>query len=411
HKDHVLQFSSLGSFFGKDQVSDFKNRDQFGLAFIPDQRTETVFYQENYTFKLDYTDPISKQVKLEVGSQYDINDVGNEYAVFNDDAGVWVVDSSFTNNFTFVQKVLGVYGTGAYEREKWGVKLGLRVENTDLRTELVTTNQENNQFYTNLFPTLHTSYKFTPLFSLQAGYSRRIYRPRLWDLNPFFNIRNNFNIRMGNPQLQPEYADSYELTGILILEKISLNAGVYHLFTTDVIERVSFPENNVNITRPENIGTRSKYGIELNGKYTPLKWMTVNGDFNYGQFYRDGTFLDQTFDFSANQWTARMTVKFGLPKSIDLELTGNMESDVRTIQGTTSGFAFLDAGLRKKIKGGKAIVNVAVRDVFASRINESTAFQNDYYVYSFSQRGRFFTLGFSYSFGKGEAMTYSGRMH
>jgi outer membrane receptor protein involved in Fe transport len=409
-KDHVLQFSTLGSFFGKDQNSDFANRDQFGLAIVPDQRTEANFYQEDYTFKLDYVDPISDKITIELGSQYDINDVGNEYAVFNDDSGVWVPDSAFTNNFIFNQKVLGVYGTAAYELKKWGVKVGLRVEDTDLKTKLVTTGQENDQLYTNLFPTFHTSYKFTPLFSLQAGYSRRIYRPRLWDLNPFFNIRNNFNIRMGNPELKPEYADSYELTGILILEKVSLNAGVYHLFTTSVIERVSFPENNVNITRPENIGTRSKYGVEVNGKYTPTAWMTINGDFNYGQFYRSGSFLDQNFDFNANQWNARMTMKFGLPKSIDLELTGNIESDVQTVQGQTSGFAYLDAGLRKKIKGGRAIVNFAVRDIFTSRINESTAFQNDYYVYNHSMRGRFFTLGFSYSFGKGEAMTYSGRM-
>lgn len=410
-KEHVLQFSTLGSFFGKDQQSDFANRDQFGIAVVPDQRTETVFYQEDYTFKLDYVDPLSKMIKIELGSQYDINDVGNEYAVFNDDNGVWVVDSAFTNNFIFNQKVLGVYGTGSYEREKWGLKVGLRVEDTDLKTKLVTTGQENNQLYTNFFPTVHTSYKFTPLFSLQAGYSRRIYRPRLWDLNPFFNIRNNFNIRMGNPELKPEYADSYELTGILIFEKVSLNAGVYHLFTTSVIERVSFPENNVNITRPENIGTRSKYGVEVNGKYTPTAWMTINGDFNYGQFFRDGAFLNQDFDFSGNQWNARMTVKFAMPKAIDLEMTGNVESDVKTVQGQSSGFAYLDAGVRKKIKGGRAIVNFAVRDIFASRINENTANQNDYYLYSYSRRGRFFTLGFSYSFGKGEAMTYSGRMH
>ena len=55
---------------------------------------------------------------------------------------------------------------------------------------------------------------------MQAGYSRRIYRPRLWDLNPFFNIRNNFNIRVGNPNLLPEFTDSYEVTSIFNLKKV-----------------------------------------------------------------------------------------------------------------------------------------------------------------------------------------------
>ena len=90
---------------------------------------------------------------------------------------------------------------------------------------------------------------------MQAGYSRRIYRPRLWDLNPFFNIRNNFNIRTGNPDLLPEFTDSYELTSIFNLEKASINTSIYHRYTTEVVERISTFENNVNTTMPMNIGT------------------------------------------------------------------------------------------------------------------------------------------------------------
>ena len=127
-----------------------------------------------------------------------------------------------TNRFDYRQGVLGAYATGAYEGERWGVKAGLRVEQTELNTELVNTSETNNQSFANLFPTLHTSYKVSEAVSVQAGYSRRIFRPRLWDLNPFFNIRNNFNVRVGNPELQPEFTDSYELTSIFILGQLSL---------------------------------------------------------------------------------------------------------------------------------------------------------------------------------------------
>jgi hypothetical protein len=68
-----------------------------------------------------------------------------------------------------------------------------------------------------------------------------------------------------------------------------------------------------------------------------------------------------------------------------------------------------DLGLRKKFMKGKAVVNLSVRDVFASRIRETIADQPDFYIYSRRYRGRFVTLGFSYGFGKGEAMEYSGR--
>lgn len=410
-EDHVLMFSTLGSFFGKDQESEFENQYTFGTEAGSGQLTETDFYQADYTFKLDYTNPITDKLTLETGALYEINDVGNDYAVFSDDNGQWVLDSNFTNNFEYDQKVFGAYATGAYEGEKWGVKVGLRAENTYLHTLLTTTDESNVQNYTNLFPTLHTSYKFTSRFSLQAGYSRRIFRPRLWDLNPFFNIQNNYNIRTGNPNLLPEYADSYELTGIMIFEKASLTASIYHLYTTDVVERVSYFQDNVTITTPQNVGTRNKTGFELNGKYAPAKWFSVNGDFNYGYFTRTGTFEDQNFDFNGNQWSVKFTTKFKLPADIDLEFTPNYQSSYKTVQGEVSGFAFADAGIRKKIWKGKAVINLGVRDIFASRIRESLVTQPTFESYSFSQRGRFITLGFSYSFGKGEAMSYTGRRH
>jgi hypothetical protein len=82
---------------------------------------------------------------------------------------------------------------------------------------------------------------------------------------------------------------------------------------------------------------------------------------------------------------------------------------VQTVQGIRSGNIFADLGVRKKLMNGKAIVNLSVRDVFASRIRETNTFQPDFYTYSFSQRGRFIVLGFSYGFGKGEAMEFSGQ--
>ncbi len=408
-EDHVLMFSTLGSFFGKEQKSDFTNTAIFGTDVDPNQKTETNFYQRDFTFKLDYTNPISDRITVETGALYEINDVGNDYAVFNEENGIFVPDYGLTNDFEYVQKVLGVYGTGSYEGERWGVKVGLRVESTDLNTLLVDTDQKDSQNYTDFFPSVHTSYKINEMFSLQAGYSRRIFRPRLWDLNPFFNIRNNYNIRRGNPKLQPEYADSYEVTGIFIFEKVSLNASAYYLYTTDVRERVSFSEDNVTVTMPINIGTNDKIGLELNGKYSPEKWLTFNWDFNYGYFDRKGSFEDQSFDFTGDQWSAEITTKIKLPAKFTVEVSGNYRSEYETVQGDVSGFAFANAGLRKDFMKGKLVASMGVRDIFASRFRENYVYQPTFNNYSFSQRGTFFTLGLSYGFGKGETMTYSGR--
>ncbi len=407
-EEHTLLVSFLGRFFGKDQSSQFTNIPDYGEIYFDDQQTDTEFQQADYTLKIDYTDPLGEKVTIESGLQYVINDVGNDFEVRNLEDGQWVPDPDLTNDFEYDQRVLGVYGTGAYEGKKWGAKLGLRVEATDLNTLLVNTDELNDQNYVDLFPTLHSSYKLTENFSLQAGYSRRIYRPRLWDLNPFFNIRDNFNIRKGNPDLAPEYTDSYEFTGIIDLDKASINTSLYHRYTTDVIERVSFVEDNVTTTIPMNIGSNKSTGFEVNVKYEPLKWFTLTGDFNINGFVREGELEGQSFDFDGDQWTSRMTTTVNLPLSIDLELTGNFESAYRTVQQEISRNAYADVGLRKKIIGGKGVINLAVRDLFASRIIKGTIDEPEYYLYTENTRGRFFTMGFSYGFGKGEAMTYSG---
>jgi outer membrane receptor protein involved in Fe transport len=345
---------------------------------------------------------------MELGSQYVINDVGNDYAVRDLIDGIWVTNPDLTNNFEYNQKVFGIYGTGSYEGEAWGFKGGMRIEITDLNTLLTNTNEKNSQNYTDYFPSAHISYKVDQRISLQSGYSKRIFRPRLWDLNPFFNIRNDFNIRRGNPNLKPEYTDSFEITSIFAYNKISFNAGMYYLYTTDVVERVTFFEDNVSITTPQNIGTSHTTGIELNFKYSPATWLTLNGDFNYGFFIRNGEFEDQLFDFNGDKWSSRLTGKFKLPANFELELTGNHQSGYRTVQSDVSAVTFADLGLRKKIGKGKFVIDLAVRDLFETRIAEFEIAQPEYYLYGYETRGRFFTLGLSYGFGKGEAMTYSG---
>ena len=158
-----------------------------------------------------------------------------------------------------------------------------------------------------------------------------------------------------------------------------------------------------------NIGTNRATGIELNGKYSATKWFSINGDFNYNRFSREGSFEGTSFDFSADQWSSKITTKVKLPADIDFEVTGRYQSKEKTVQGEISDNLFADLGLRKKILKGRAVFNISIRDIFASRIRESRTSQPTFYVYSWGQRGRFMTLGFSYGFGKGEAMEFSGQ--
>ena len=409
HKEQNLLFSALGSSFSKDQVSSFQNTTTFGDIEDFQQKTRTDYALEDYTFKLDYVHPFLEKYTLETGSQYIINSVTNDFAVSDLVNGEWVNNPNLTNIFDFDQNVLAVYSTIAYEGEKWGIKLGIRAENTDLKTLLENANETNTKKYTDFFPSGRTSYKVNDNFSLQAGYSRRIRRPRLRELNPFSNIRNNYSISTGNPNLQPEYTDSYEITCIHKIGKASLNWSLYNRYTVEVIERITYFQDNVSISRPENVGRNTTTGIELNGKYSPLNWLSLNGDFNLNYFNRNGDFEMTSFDFKGNRWSTRITSKLKLPAEFDVEISGDYRSKFLTVQGEVADIIFADFGLRKKIFKGKIILNMSVRDVFASRISENTTIQPEFYVFNSRQRGRFVSFGISYGFGKGEAMQFSGQ--
>ncbi len=410
NEDHQLLFSAIGRYFGKDQSSMFFNENIQGASGQVDQLTATNFEEGKFTFNLDYTKPFESNWTIEVGAQYLKNDVNNDFEVRNkNDRGVFIIDEGLTNIFQYAQNVLGAYTTVAYEGKVWGIKGGLRLENTDLSTFLVNTSESNDQNFTNFFPSFHSSFKLSENISFQAGYSRRIFRPRLWDLNPFFNIRNNFNVRVGNPNLLPEYTDSYEVGAIVIRDKVSFNTNLYYRYTTDKIDRISNFEDGKNYWLPVNIGTSKAPGIETNFKYTPTKKLVINGDANYNVFIREGKLGDQDFEFSANQWFAKLSTKYKISKALDVEVTGRYESEVQTIQGIETDNLFADFGLKYKLKGGKSVLNFSVRDVFASRVRQVTIDQDDLYLFTSRQRGRFITLGYSYSFGKGEAMHYSGR--
>ncbi|MFC4095732.1 TonB-dependent receptor domain-containing protein [Euzebyella saccharophila] len=414
NEDQMLLVSATGNLFAKDQTSDFEN------LYVTDgladelQRSRTDFGQADYIFKIDYTHPWAEKYTIETGSQYQINDVENDFAISNFNGATYIEDPNLTNVFEWTQKVLGLYGTAAYEGEKWGIKMGMRFEDTQVNTLLENTNERNDQNYNNFFPSGHTSYKFSDNLSLQAGYSKRIFRPRLWDLNPFINIRNNINRRSGNPDLLPEYTDSFEVTSIYKIGNLNMNVGVFYRVTEDVVETIV--ENIVledgkdaTLSRPENIGTNNTTGVEFNAKYIPVRWLSFTNDFNYSRFSREGEFDGSSFDFSGNQWTNRLMTKIKLPADVDIELVGNYQSDYRTLQQEVTENLFMDFGARKKIFKGKAILNLSVRDVFASRIRETQTFNDAFYRRDFGQQGRFITFGISFGFGKGEAMEFSGQ--
>ena len=160
NEDHKLIFTAIGDLFAKEKNSDFTQTNSNN-----DQKTDSDFEELTQTYKFDYTNPIDDAIEFEAGSQYVIADIKNDYKVENKINNTWEIDQNQTNNFELLQKVFALYSTFGYEIGDWGVKAGLRLENTDLKTELTNTNENNNRNYTDWFPSFHTSYNINKRYS------------------------------------------------------------------------------------------------------------------------------------------------------------------------------------------------------------------------------------------------------
>lgn len=409
NKDKTLTLSALGSSFAKDKLSNYQNERISGEYTDFDQRVANDYGHAEYSFQGDYIHPFSKSSELEVGFKYVMLDIFNDFNLANLENNTWIVDEDLNNNFDFDQKILGAYTTYGFEVNKFGLKMGVRMESTVLNTLLVTTNEAGRQDYSNVFPSIHSSYNVSESFSVQMGYSKRISRPRNWDLNPFPSFKDNLNLSMGNPNLLPEFTDSFEVNGIQTWDFGSLSGAVYHRQTDGVIERVVTVQDSLTIRTPMNLGESATTGVELNGSFDPTKWFTLLVDANWSSFNRTGRLEGKSFDFSNTRWSTELTTKFKFPGDIDAEIRGNYRSAVEGVQGVSRDYLYVDFGIKKKLFKGRAVVNFSVRDVFKSRNYITEADLTDFYRYSESIRGwQQMVLGLSYGFGKGEAMEFSG---
>ena len=65
--------------------------------------------------------------------------------------------------------------------------------------------------YLGLFPTVNLIYELSENQNISLGYNRRINRPRGWFINPFPSRSSRTNIFQGNPDLDPAFANAFEL--------------------------------------------------------------------------------------------------------------------------------------------------------------------------------------------------------
>lgn len=371
-------------------------------------------FNRMWTFQADYVHPLGKPEegkargrgrrdakRLETGFRGSFRNIGNDYKVdeLNTETGDWERLENVSNEFDYQEDILAYYAMAQSSFGRLKYQLGLRAEYTRLRTELINTGETNDRDFLNLFPTAHFTYALSKEHSWQLSYSRRVRRPRFWELNPFYTFQNPLNFRSGNPNLNPEFTHSMETGYLFFGENMTLTTSLFYRHTTGVIQRISeVQEDGVTLTMPQNLATQDDSGLEIALTLNPTDWFQLNASSNifYGVISSDNPELDnlEAEFFTVN---GRGNARFTLNSKTNAQLTGFYRAPRNIAQGRVKAFYGLDFALTRDILKDKGNISFRVRDIFNSRKWRSSVEDETFTIVSERQwRPRQFILGFSY---------------
>lgn len=352
--------------------------------------------------KIDYEFPITDSLKLEAGFKGTVNNNNSDF--FSESSKTitdLIPDTNLNNTFDYQQQVYAAYVILGKQFKKVGVKLGSRMEQTLVNTELINTKEINNQDYLSFFPSVHLSYKFTEKNEVLLSYSRRINRPENWDVNPFASYNNPYSLYKGNPSLKPEYIDVYELSYLRFWDKFNFNSSAYFRQVNDKHQSITtLTDSNVYVTTQENLSKSQITGGEITLGYNPKKWWKMNGTLNVWS----SNLNNASSDFNQNTygWSTNFSTNFTMPKKWSANARLKYSGKQRTIQGINKDNYNVSLSVSKQFMKEKARLTLRFDDIFQTQrwAFESNNVGNSSYSSESRWSSTSVNLSFSYNFGK-----------
>jgi outer membrane receptor protein involved in Fe transport len=318
--------------------------------------------------------------KFETGLKYNFREINDDFTYeISEGKGPFENQENVSNDFVYREQVSAGYAIYSREIGRLNISAGARVEWSLIDTEQRTTGETNRQNYVDLFPSASAIYSLDKKNSLKFTYSRRIDRPNGWQLNPFPDVTDTLSQRWGNPNLIPQYINSFELGHSLTLDKMSLTSVLFYRRSDNFIDFLVRIENGVSIVQPQNLNYGETFGLELIHTAEISDWWNVNGSVSFfGQFV-DGTNIDDQYINSGLTWSAKISSDFDLPYDVDLQIVGNYTAPEIEAQGRDLPRYFVDATLQRKFFQNKLTASLIFRDVFDIREFRGENSGDDFY--------------------------------
>jgi outer membrane receptor protein involved in Fe transport len=366
------------------------------------QRTGSDNQRDAYEFKLDYTRPMGERRLLKVGYQGNLGD--DTFDSFGsrgpDEAGLAPI-AALTNEFEYEEWIHAVYAT--YERPfgDLDVQAGLRVEQVDFTLDQITDSITVQRDYLKAYPTLNFGYQLTDSQRLRGGYSRRISRPSPQDLNPYTTYSDPQNLRRGNPDLDPEITDSYELAWQMRQGQTFYAVTAFYRDSSGGVTDVSRDiGGGIVLTTRENLGESQRAGVEfiVNGKLGSKVTYNASGTVFRNDIYIPG--IAGGIERSGTSGTARASINWSPTDSDFFQLNGFYVGEQIQAQSERSSFGMLNIGYRHKFTDTFSMVVTGTNILDTAEITSTT----DAVDFRDSSRVRFseptYYIGLTYTFGR-----------
>ncbi|MES3016696.1 MAG: TonB-dependent receptor [Bacteroidota bacterium] len=353
--------------------------------------------------KLDYSMPFSKTVKMEAGLKSSWVKTDNDFQFERLISNSWQNDPGRSNQFIYDENVNAAYLNLNKQYKSTSVQLGLRAEQTNSNGNSITTAKEVNRSYVDLFPSVFINQNLSKNHDLGVSYSRRIDRPSYDALNPFMFFLDQYTYNQGNPFLNPQYTNNFELS---YNYKKTYSLTLNYSLTRDVITQVLLPDTakKALFQTNENLDKQINYSVNLNAPVSFTKWWSTSN--NASVFYLGFRSPDlRGQDLSSGRVALQFNSqhKFVISSTITGELNGDYTSPIEYGTLKISSQYGLDLGLSKSFMKKKANVKLALSDIFDTRRQKiSSAYEGLDYNLVQKNETRIARVTFTYRFGKSE---------
>lgn len=258
----------------------------------------------------------------------------------------------------------------AMATDKFGplsVETGVRGEMTDDRMHFEHTYTSRDIRRWNLFPSAHISYEAPGRNIFSAGYSYRVARPGIWELEPYITYEDYYTKKTGNPDIRPEYIHSAEIGYRKHFggENVLSVTGFWRQ-RSDVRERIRTayrPEPGVTLDSLVNAGNDRTVGLEASATVKPMSWwrMTMNGSIFHYRFV--STFVGST-DASIMSSGFSMMNNFNIGRTTRLQFDANYVGPRVISQGKEKGYVYFDLAVRQPLLKNRLAASLVFHDMF-----------------------------------------------